>query len=425
MIRGARLLLLAALLIAGCATRERLNPLDPKNSRTQGGLIGFNAIAADDIVEFRWSGLLVEGVTGFRVQRWRPGGLPRDLGAADYHPGATAGEDSATANDSTYVYRLIAHLANGDSAVSPPDTATPGIRKIYALEADAPAFLRLSPDGRDVLYERAANESYLDMDLDRKSGLVWLSSEGDGFVLRKAPDGATVGAVIHVGAPGDLSVSSNRGVGWVVSLSDSTVFSYGPDINDGTPQRSISGVGHPRVVEAGTIDPSVWVGNEEGTAFRFRAQDVVETHEWTLGAGSIRAIAIDETSGAAWVATRTGEIGSLYYLDPGDSSSTLIKSGLLNPADLAVDPVGGDLWISERGIANHGDGQLSLISRSGTTLARIQAIEPYGIDVDPIDRSCWVSELRSARVIKVDRAGAILQRSPVLLAPYAVRISVP
>jgi hypothetical protein len=424
--RGGRLLFLAALLVAGCTTRERLNPLDPKNSVTQGGLIGFNAIAADDIVEFRWPSLQVEGVSGYRVQRWRPGGVPSYLGFTDYHQDATAGEDSTVANDSTYVYRLVAHLANGDSAVSPPDTATPGVRRIFGLEAGAPAFLRLSPDARDILFERAANESYVDMELDRRpGGLVWLSAEGGGFVLRKAADGATVGAVIQIGAPGDISVSSNRGIGWVVSISDSTVLSYGPDLNDGTPQRSINGIGHPRVVEAGTLDPTIWVGNEEGTVFRFRAQDLVETDEWTLGAGVIRAIALDEATGAAWIATRAGDIGNLYHLNPGDSTATLVRSNLLNPADLAVDPVSGDLWISERSVPNRADGRLSLISRSGAMIAQVLGIEPYGIDIDPIDRTCWISELGSQRILEIDRTGAVVRRSPVLLTPYAVRIALP
>ena len=414
-----------ALTLGGCSTRERLNPLDPHNSQTKGGLVGFNAIAADRIVEFRWPALAVQGVLGFRVQRWRPGGLPQDLGSADYAPDAIAGEDSTAANDSTYVYRLIVHLENGDSAVSPPDTATPGVRQIFVLAAGAPAFVRLSPDGRDVLFARAAHESYIDMELDRKNGLVWLSSESDGFVLRKTSDGATVGAVIQAGNPTDISVSNNRGVGWVVALSDSTVYAYGPDVNDPIPQRSLSGVGHPRVVEAGTNDPTVWLGNEEGTVFRFRSQDLVRTHQWSLGPGVVRAIALDEAAGAAWVAVRVGETGNLYYLDPSDSSSTLVKTGLLNPVDLAVDPVSGDLWISERGRPTFGAGRLSLITRSGATLASVTGLEPYGIDIDLLDRSCWVSDLRSNRVLKIARSGATLRFSPLLETPYAVRVAIP
>jgi len=424
----ARLCLVAAsglcFLIAGCSTRERLNPLDPRNSKTNGGLVGFNAIAGDQNVEFRWPALLVAGVQGYRVQRWLPGGMPRDLGTADYGPAAIAGEDTTVQNNTTYVYRLIVHLTNGDSAASPPDTATPGTRQIFALEAGNPAFARLSPDARDLLYARAAHESYLDMELDRKNKVIWLSSETDGFVLRKSVDGATVGTTIELADPTDISVSSNRGVGWVISPPDSTVYSYSSDVNNPLPQRTLNGLGHPRVVEAGTNDPTVWVGNEEGTVHRFRAQDLQETHRWFLPDG-VRAIALDEGTGGAWVATRTGESGSLYYLNPSDSSSTLIRTNLLVPTDLAVDPVSGDVWVSERGTPHFAAGRLSLITRAGVTLATLIGIEPYGIDVDPLDRSCWMTELRTNRILQIDRSGGTVRASPVLDTPYAVRVDAP
>src|SRR5207247_4699386 len=99
--------------------------------------------------------------------------------------------------------------------------------------------------------------------------------------------------------------------------------------------------------------------------------------------------------------------------------------GPLNPVDLAVDPVSGDVWVSERGTPHFGAGRLSLIARSGTTLAYVTGIEPYGIDVDTLDRSCWVSELRSNRILEIDRSGATVRASPVLDTPYAVRIAVP
>jgi streptogramin lyase len=157
---------------------------------------------------------------------------------------------------------------------------------------------------------------------------------------------------------------------------------------------------------------------------RFRAQDLQETHRWFLPDG-VRAIALDEGTGGAWVVTRTGESGSLYYLNPSDSSSTLVKSNLLVPTDLATDPVSGDVWMSERGTPHFAAGRLSLITRAGVTLATVIGIEPYGIDVDPLDRSCWVSELRTNRILQIDRSGATVRASAVLDVPYAVRVDAP
>ena len=422
--RAALVLAAALLLTGGCTTRERTNPLDPRNSVTQGSLVGFNAIAADSVVELRWPPLRVQGVLGYRVQRWRPGGEPQSLGTTDTNPDAIAAEDPDVKNDSTYVYRLIAHLDTGDSVFSAPDTVTPGTRRIFALAAGTPSFLRLTPDARDVLYELPVQESYVDMELNRSTGVLWFAAESGGLVLRRTPDGAFVGAAIETGSPGDLSVSSNRGLGWVVSLGNGSVTSYGPDVNDATPRSTIGDVPNPRIVEAGTTDPSVWVGDEAGEVYRFQAQDIVRTHLWSLGQGPIRAIALDEARGGAWVATRAPQ-GTLFYLDPVDSSATVVRTPLLNAADLAVDPTTGDLWIAERGPANLGGGRLSLITRAGVALATVGSIEPYGIDVDPLDGSCWVSDLHSNRILHISRSGATLRASPPLATPYAVRVAIP
>jgi streptogramin lyase len=420
----ALFLIAAFLVVGGCTTRERTNPLDPRNSVTQGSLVGFNAIAADSVVELRWPPLRVQGVLGYRVQRWRPGGAPQSLGASDYNPAATAAEDPDVRNDSTYVYRLIAHLDTGDSVLSAPDTVTPGTRRIFALAAGTPSLLRLTPDARDVLYELQTKESYVDMELERSTGVLWFAAETSGEVVRRTPDGAITGAVIETGAPGDLSVSSNRGLGWVVSLTSGSVTSYGPDLNDASPHSTIGDVPAPRIVEAGTADPSVWVGDEGGEVYRFQAQDLVRTNLWSLSAGPIRAIALDEARGGAWVATRA-PAGTLYYLDPADSSATLVRSPLSSAADLAVDPATGDLWIAERGPADLGAGRLSLITRAGVTLATVGSIEPYGIDVDPADGSCWISDLHSNRILQISRSGATLRASPPLATPYAVRVDIP
>src|SRR5204862_7948711 len=112
-------------------------------------------------------------------------------------------------------------------------------------------------------------------------------------------------------------------------------------------------------VEAGTNDPTVWVGNLEGTVYRFRAQDLVETGQWFLGQGEIRAIALDEGTGGAWIATRAGDSGSLFYLNPSDSSATPVRSNLLNPAGLAAAPGSGDVRVSARGTRHPRAGRLS------------------------------------------------------------------
>lgn len=422
-----RLLVAGALLfvaLAGCTTRERLNPLDPHNRKTGGTIPGFNAVAANGVVELRWTPLLQVGVTGYRLQRWTPGAAPALLGAFDYGPETVVAEDRAVLNDSTYVYRLIAHFQGGDSAVSAPDSATPGTRRIVALGGEDTAFAGFSPDLRDEIFGVGANSSYLDMELDRKSGTIWLAADfiTGGEIVRYLLNGTALEGSASIARPTDISIGGTRGVAWVASPDEGAVVSYAPTLPTPSELGRVTGLGHPLVVEAGSLDPSVWVGTQEGVVYRVRPTDFAVLGAWSFGA-PIRAIAVDEAARAAWIAVRTDpRFHDLYRITEADSSSALVRTGLDNVADLAVDPRTEALWVSERGVPNAGAGRLSRLSRDGSVEMSIGGLEPYGIDVDLKDGTCWVSDLSSSRILHVARDGGVLRASQVLPVPYAVRV---
>ncbi len=426
-VAGGLVLLLLVLLEGGCSTRERLNPLDPHNSTTSGQIPGFNAVAADDVVELRWTALTQAGVVGYRILRWKPGTAPVPLGSSDYGPDAVVAEDRAVVNDSTYVYRLVAHLSSGDSAVSAPDSATPGTRRIVALGGGDVALAGFSPDLRDEIFGVGGGSSYLDMDLDRKSGILWAAADyvTGGEIVRYLLSGTLLDGSATVQRPTNISVSENRGVAWVASPDEGAVVAFAATYPDPSQLGRIIGVGHPLSVAAGTIDPSVWFGNEEGLVYRVRPTDFTIVGTWNLGA-PIRVIALDQAGGAAWVAVDTDpRFHDLYRITELDSSAVRVRTGLDNVADLSVDPPSGAVWVSERGVPNAGAGGLERISRTGLEELSVGGLEPYGIDVDQKDGTCWVSDLRSNRILHVARNGVVLRASPTLQVPYAVRVLAP
>ncbi len=411
---------LAAALLSGCAERDRSNPLDPKNQATGGLIAGFNALAGNGQVEIRWTRLTQQGVLGYQVLRARPGGassyLPGFLGAS------FAGTvDSTAENDSTYVYRLVAFLSSGDSALSPPDTATPGSRRIAALSAAVPALVRLTPDARDLLFVQPASEAYEDMELDPVREVLWLTLPDAGLVLRRNFDGTTAGVTLSLPSPSDVSISSLRGVGWVAVPDLQQAQAFGPDLDNPVPLHTISSLGEARVVEVGASQPVVWIGNEDGIVRLFSA-DAILLGEWNVGARVV-AIALDEDRARAWVVTRLLSGDELQLIDDGDSTVTLKRTGLSNVADLAFDPVTRSLWISERGPPRLGVGRLTRSSEEGLIEVSLQGIEPFGISPDPQSGSCWVSELKSNRLIEVSPGGLILRWSGRVEVPYAVRLT--
>lgn len=408
-----------AALLAGCAQRDRLNPLDPKNGATGGKIAGFNVLAGNRQVEIRWTRLPQQDVGSYWLLRWRPGESPQYL-SESYGKTISGTIDSAVTNDETYNYRLVAFFLSGDSAVSQTDTATPGSRKIAVLSAGLPGLIGLTPDARDILYVQPAGEAYEDMELDRVHTLLWLTMPQAGFILRTYFDGRPAGPTISHPHPADVSVSDLRGVGWIAFPDDHLVRAFGPNPASIDTFRTISSVGEAHVVEAGTADPTVWIGNEAGTVRRFTSDGVL-LNDWSLGARVI-AIALDEAAERAWAAVRTSSGDNLYVLDARDSTATKTGGLWSGIADLAVDAATRSLWVSERGTPRAKNGRLTRLSSSGVTQAVLAGIEPFGIMVDPLTGNCWASELSTSRVVEVSPGGLILRGSAPIDVPYAVRV---
>ncbi|HSQ61490.1 MAG TPA: hypothetical protein VLT84_13890, partial [Acidobacteriota bacterium] len=397
---AAAALALAALL-SGCTTRDRLNPLDPANLETRGEIPGFAAVAGNGVVSLQWTRLTQTGVSGYALQRWKPGEAPSLLPGAVFGSGASSAADFDVQNDSTYVYRLIARFAYGDSAFSAPDTASPGPTYVAVLSAGEPAVFVLAPDARDVVAAIPAAEAFEDADIDRDRNVLWLSDPVSGVVLRRGLYGEIAGATLIVPGVTDVSVSNLRGVGWVAAPDFGVLQAYGPDLQDPVARISVNGLGHPRVVEAGTLDPTVWVGTDEGVVHRLQPSDGAELEQWSLGA-PIRAMALDQATRAAWVVTARGGVNDLYHLVPGDTTRAAIRIGLDNVADVEVEEVTRTLWVSERGQPRSGAGRVTRLASDGSVLASVGGLEPYGIAIDPGTDRAWVCDLASNRLLLLD-----------------------
>ena len=423
--RSGWLLAIAALFVAsaGCETRDRANPLDPYNNETGGLIEGFNALAGNRQVEIRWSRVKQNELVGYRLLRWLPGDVPSVL-EDRIAPNLTGTVDTSVVNNESYVYQVVAHFQSGDTLASPPDTATPGTRQIIVLGADLPGLYGLTPDGRDILYAQQGPDAYEDMELDENRGILWLSIPLAGSVFRLFPKGADAAPEIQVSYASDVSISDGRGYGWVADPIDERVHRYGPSLNDVT-GNTVPSVGRARVVEAGKHTQFVWIGNDAGQVFRFTTSDPIDpAGQWSVP-GAVRAIAIDEGKGQAWVVVRPpGETGTddLYRIDPADSTVTGVPYRLANVADVEFDEARHSLWVSEEGPADLGAGRLDRLDDQGEIQATRSGIEPFGIHVDKQTGNCWVADLKSKRVLMVAPDGFVVLRTTRIETPYLVRV---
>ncbi|MGE5180402.1 MAG: hypothetical protein ACM3PF_15055 [Bacteroidota bacterium] len=407
----------------GCALRDRANPLDPRNGTTHGNLAGFNAIAGDHVVIFRWVQLTQQGVMGYRVDRWLPGEAPHALPGASYAPYVSSAEDLTVGNDTTYVYRLVALFASGDSAASPPDTATPGPRRTMVLVASLPGVAGLSPDARDIVYADPTDEPFHNLDLDSTRGIFWMTQFDRGLVTSRGFESIGAGTQFDVYHPVDIAITTVRGVVWVAQPEFGRVLRFGaPDT------LSINGLGPVHAVEANSSNATLWIGSDDGRLFHTTAATGATLESWTFP-GPVNPIGVDEPLDVAWVAVRVGDLFDLYRVPAGSPGPPqLVRAGLVDVTDIAVEPETHSAWVSERGAPLAGAGRLTRFGPAGEVLATVTSvppgggIEPYALSIEPGTRDCWVTDLKSDRLIEFDSSGAVIRRSPALGVPYGVRV---
>lgn len=422
-LRGAAVAALLAAVAAlgalgGCSLRERSNPLDPENNLgTHGTLGGFNALAGDNVVLLRWTQVAQTGVESYRVDRWAPGEAPRPLPGATFAPHVASAEDLTARNDSTYVYRVVARFVSGDTLASPPDTATPGTRRIMVLVASLPGVAGISPDARDVLYADVASEPYDELDLDSTRGIFWLSQHDRGLISSRRFESLS-GTEFPAFHPTDIAITTLRPVVWAAQPELSRVLRFLPNDSTGTP---IPLPGPARVVEANSANATIWIGCDDGRLFHASAATLDTLQSWQFP-DRVGPIAVDEASDEAWVAVRSDDLFDLYLVTAGNPDPVLVRPGLLHVSDIEVEAQTRTAWVSERGAPLTGNGRLTRLGRDGAVIASLFGIEPYALAVEPGTRDVWVTDIRSDRLIEVSATGAILRRSPALGVPYGVRV---
>ena len=428
--RGALLAILlasisGAVALGGCALRDRANPLDPRNGATHGNLAGFNAIAGDHVVLLRWVQLTQQGVMGYHVDRWLPGEAPRPLPGASYAPYVSSAEDLSVGNDTTYVYRLVALFASGDSAASPPDTATPGPRRTMVLVGSLPGVVGLSADARDIVYADPTDEPFQNLDLDSTRGIFWMTQYDRGLVTSRRFESIGAGTQFDVYHPVDIAITTERAIVWVAQPEFGRVLRFG---TLDTLQNSINGLGPVHAVEANSSNATLWIGSDDGRLFHASAANEDTLESWTFP-GPVNPIGVDEPLDVAWVAVRVGDLFDLYRVPAGSPGPPqLVRAGLLNVTDIAVEPETHTAWVSERGAPLAGAGRLTHFGPAGEILATVinvppnGGIEPYALAIEPGTRDCWVTDIKSDRLIEFDSSGAVIRRSPALGVPYGVRV---
>lgn len=390
-------------LLSACQERDHDNPFDPENPDTAGQPELIDALAGNQEAELVWDLSGIRDPRQLRIVRSGAGDEDQVVFLQDF-AGAGRHLDRAVQNGVTYTYRLEVESPGGTWLPSAPDHATPGAAQPWVGDAVGGGAVRLSPDGRDVLFRVAGGGDVLDLDIE-SSGSVWMADYGFGTVLHVSAEGAIITDWTLLGA-NTLAVDRATGQIWVGSFEQQILNLY---------QRNGS-LAH-RFLDIGRIEdvePEITAGGGVWAASRFsgvrRFAGGQELQHWSEFAWPV-ALSRDE-NGYVWVIDREMDRVSRIFVSTGVVEPS--PAAFVDPRDGSLDDEGG-FWI-----ADPGRGGVVHLGSSGAEVDFLGIGPADAVTWDPVGLRLWVVFRSERRISAYDASGNELTRLIVGGTPVKV-----
>lgn len=333
------LALLALLLTAACADRERRNPLDPGTRSPIGDVESLRAEAGDGEVRLAWDYTWFDDVAGLRLYRTAAAvETVRDLPAA-----AVDVVDEAVTNGVTYRYRLGLRLVGGgERLLDPIAVATPGPGVVWLADAGRGLVYQLSPDGRSARFARGRFPVLAALAVDPVAGSCWVSDERVAGLHRIGRNGDMILAEAALERPGDLSIEARGELGWVVDQDRQRVYSFSPRMDGGVLSLTEADASFLEPVSLAAVGDACWIADPAAGRVILYRNDGERLGEWP-GLNRPELVVSEAVSPAlAWVLAAAGT--QVLRLEP-EGSAASVDLPFTPVLDLHVDPATGLCWL--------------------------------------------------------------------------------
>lgn len=399
--------LVAGLLVWTCSSRERTNPLDPRNPVTGGAPTGFHAIANRDTAFLTWNPVDVSGLAGYHIFRsigLQPLALHTQV-TPEHHQFMEIG----LSYDSIYCYAIQAVTYAGESLLSKPDTLIPGPSNFWIADFYGSRVWRISYDGAHIL----GNEYFSSPEalITRpQEGIVWI-----GDYYEKAVYGVTVQfEVLHrlalTGRPIDVALDPATGTLFVLQRLPDRVLIISPN---GNLQDSLEVPGDIRPNAALTLDAGrgrLWLSIPHqsyiGGRIYYLNVPYADNH-WQLVSEVAYpyGITANSTTGDCWAATDSGIV---HFSPPSDTTVYLSN---LRIEDLSLNQANGDCYfVGYNRLAGHwqvgriSGSEVAIILDHSTYLADIQVLS------GAVTAGFLVSQIYTGSILRMNAEGQLLGR---------------
>ncbi len=405
------LALLTLALIAGCTTRERANPLDPRNPSTGGRPAGFQALAEDGQVLLQWTPMDPRLVSGFLLER-TPEGVNGFIQIGPiFRPSDGSFLDLAVLNGVTYHYRLSYTTIAGKQSPFAEDLASPSPVIPWVAEAGRRSLVRLTADGRHIALEEPGFDLPSNVAVDRARHNVWLVDNGAGQVVLYLP---SIGARVSIPGfqdPGIAAVDRLSGDSWVSDYTAGLVRHLAQSGNPSTPPAVGGTLLGPLGVDVDPQSGVLWVCERiGGTVRRFKSDG---TALGTTSLASPSRVSVDSANGEAWVSSfETGRV--VHFEADGAAHDTI--AGFHGPVGVAVDPYRSRVWVADP-VA----GEVVALHFDGSTEFRVGGLSgPVELAVETGSGEAWA--VVTGAIVRISPPGSVVMVSSGLSDPASIAL---
>ncbi|MEE8336055.1 MAG: hypothetical protein V3S48_06425 [Candidatus Neomarinimicrobiota bacterium] len=338
--KPASLLSIILIILCSCEDRERLNPLDPKNSITEGAPTGLKIFTRVDSIALRWNPFNIDNMVEYQIYR----GAGRD----ELFKHASVPADSVVFRETeldfeeSYFYAVQALTEFSQSSISKTVTTMPGPHTLWVADMYNFFLRNISFDGSwgQKIMEFISPRS---LALDSKTKILWLGEYFEKSLLGLDQQMAIVNRIDLPDSPIDFALDSlNRRL--FVLLEDSSLRSYNMD---------------------GSI---IW------------------NYQLGFNPNLSSELVYDVITGSIWLSSNViNAVLKIAAADPEAGAD--IFSLIPNPGPLEADPVNGGVWVStETGIVR--------IKASGEMNWYKQELFIHDISIHPQSGDCYYTGSR-------------------------------
>jgi len=409
--RPVAALLILGVLLAGCSSRDRLNPFDPSNPRTGGRPADFRALADDDFVQLRWTPQAQSGLLGYRVYRRGPGEPQFTAISTVLSPADAVYNDFTVTNGSRYDYQLYYVFADGNGGAPATDRATPGPLRPWVTEFNGGTLARLTADGRYVTSRSGGFATPSDVAVDRNTGVLWVSDAFGGKVQVFDPIQGNFVNIPGFSQAGDLALDLADQTAWICDAGAGSVRHY---TRFGTQaSASLDPIDQPLGAAFEQSNRILWICERNGNRVRTYLSN--GTPQWAVPLPAPSRVAVDSLTREAWVTSFS--TGAIYKLSPSGARLDSVTS-LAGPIGVAVDARRGRIWVCDA-FAN----RLVALRRDATIEFEVGNLsEVREAAVDLRTGELWATLPPAGAVVRVSAAGAVIEQATGLVDPLSIAL---